>query len=45
VIPIPGTKRVSYLEENTAAAEVELSVDALEELDALPQPEQPRYAV
>jgi aryl-alcohol dehydrogenase-like predicted oxidoreductase len=45
VIPIPGTKRLSYLEENTAAAEVELSVDALEELDALPQPEQPRYAV
>jgi len=25
VVPIPGTKRVSYLEENLAAAEVELS--------------------
>ena len=44
VIPIPGTKRLSYLEENTAAAEVELPADALEELDALPMPEQPRYA-
>ena len=25
IVPIPGTKRVSYLEENLAAAEVELS--------------------
>jgi aryl-alcohol dehydrogenase-like predicted oxidoreductase len=24
-VPIPGTKRVSYLEENLAAADVELS--------------------
>ena len=25
IVPIPGTKRVSYLEQNLAAAEVELS--------------------
>jgi aryl-alcohol dehydrogenase-like predicted oxidoreductase len=34
VVPIPGTKRVAYLEENLAAAEVELS-DA--EADAIAQ--------
>ena len=27
VVPIPGTKRVPYLEENLAAADVELSED------------------
>lgn len=27
IVPIPGTKRVSYLEENLAAAEVQLSDD------------------
>jgi len=43
VIPIPGTKRLTYLEENAAAAEVELSRSDLAELDALPVPAQPRY--
>jgi aryl-alcohol dehydrogenase-like predicted oxidoreductase len=43
VVPIPGTKRLVYLEENAAAAEIELSAADLEELDALPTPEQPRY--
>ncbi len=33
VVPIPGTKRVSYLEENTAAAELELTTDDLARLD------------
>jgi aryl-alcohol dehydrogenase-like predicted oxidoreductase len=33
VVPIPGTKRVSYLEENAAAADVELSQDDLRRLD------------
>jgi aryl-alcohol dehydrogenase-like predicted oxidoreductase len=33
VAPIPGTKRVKYLEENVAAANVELSDDQLRELD------------
>ncbi|HEY1655788.1 MAG TPA: aldo/keto reductase [Candidatus Tumulicola sp.] len=32
VVPIPGTKRVAYLEENAAAADVELSHEDLEEL-------------
>jgi aryl-alcohol dehydrogenase-like predicted oxidoreductase len=31
--PIPGTKRVRYLEENVAAAEIELSDEQLEALD------------
>lgn len=34
IVPIPGTKRVSYLEENLAAAEITLSA---EQLDALEQ--------
>jgi aryl-alcohol dehydrogenase-like predicted oxidoreductase len=33
VVPIPGTKRVSYLEENAAAADVELTEDDLRALD------------
>ncbi|GII04009.1 aldo/keto reductase [Planobispora takensis] len=34
VIPIPGTKRLRYLEENTAAADVELTGDQLAALEA-----------
>ena len=41
--PIPGTKRVRYLEENAAAADVELTADDLRELDAIPAPEGTRY--
>jgi aryl-alcohol dehydrogenase-like predicted oxidoreductase len=33
VVPIPGTKRVKYLEENVAAAEIELTEDDLRRLD------------
>ncbi len=33
VVPIPGTKRRRYLEENVAAADVELSDDDLQRLD------------
>ncbi len=33
VVPIPGTKRVSYLEENAAAADVVLSEEDLRRLD------------
>ena len=33
VVPIPGTKRVSYLEENAAAADVELTAEDLRRLD------------
>lgn len=43
VIPIPGTKRVRYLEENVAAAALMLSIDDLAELDAVPPPSAPRY--
>ncbi len=34
VVPIPGTKRTRYLEENVAAAEVELSTDDLDRLES-----------
>ena len=33
VVPIPGTKRVKYLEENAAAAQVRLSADELRRID------------
>jgi aryl-alcohol dehydrogenase-like predicted oxidoreductase len=33
VVPIPGTKRVQYLEENAAAANITLSADRLAALD------------
>jgi aryl-alcohol dehydrogenase-like predicted oxidoreductase len=33
VVPIPGTKRVTYLEENAAAASVELTKEDLARLD------------
>jgi aryl-alcohol dehydrogenase-like predicted oxidoreductase len=35
VVPIPGTKRVTYLEENVAAVGVELSPDESAELDSI----------
>jgi aryl-alcohol dehydrogenase-like predicted oxidoreductase len=35
IVPIPGTKRVRYLEENVGAAGVQLEPDDLRELDAL----------
>jgi aryl-alcohol dehydrogenase-like predicted oxidoreductase len=35
VVPIPGTKRISYLEENAAAADVTLSDDELRQLDEI----------
>ncbi|WP_102960918.1 aldo/keto reductase [Mangrovicella endophytica] len=34
IVPIPGTKRIPYLEENIAAADVELSPDELAEIEA-----------
>ncbi|MFB9628952.1 hypothetical protein [Nonomuraea helvata] len=36
IAPIPGTKRVSRLEENAAADDVELTVEQLAKLDSLP---------
>jgi aryl-alcohol dehydrogenase-like predicted oxidoreductase len=35
VVPIPGTKRRTYLEENLAACDIELSEDDLKRLDDL----------
>jgi aryl-alcohol dehydrogenase-like predicted oxidoreductase len=35
IVPIPGTKRVSYLEENVAAADVPLSEDDLARLEEI----------
>lgn len=43
VVPIPGTRRRSRLEENAAAVGVRLTADDLAELDALPAPAGTRY--
>jgi aryl-alcohol dehydrogenase-like predicted oxidoreductase len=44
VVPIPGTKRRTYLEENAASVDVELTAAELEELDALGEGAGDRYA-
>ncbi len=44
IVPIPGTKRVAYLEENLAAAEIELSDAEAEQIaQALPAAAGTRY--
>ena len=43
VVPIPGTKKLRYLEENATAAELRLGADDLAELDSLPDPVGARY--
>lgn len=43
VVPIPGTRRVSRLEENAGAASVVLDADALTALDSMPAPIGARY--
>ena len=35
IVPIPGTKRVAYLEENAAAVDVELTEEDLQRLDEI----------
>ncbi len=35
IVPIPGTKRLKYLEENMAAAAIQLSESELNEIDAI----------
>ena len=32
IVPIPGTKRRKYLEENVAAADIELTADDLKQI-------------
>ena len=44
IVPIPGTKRVSYLEENIAAADLQLGREHLETLDELYETSGDRYA-
>jgi aryl-alcohol dehydrogenase-like predicted oxidoreductase len=44
VAPIPGTKRVKYLEQNVAALNVELDATDMKELDAIPETSGRRYA-
>jgi aryl-alcohol dehydrogenase-like predicted oxidoreductase len=44
VVPIPGTKRRKYLEENAAAVNVELTRDDLDRIDAeVPEAAGARY--
>jgi aryl-alcohol dehydrogenase-like predicted oxidoreductase len=44
IVPIPGTKRVSYLEENLAAADVRLSDEEVQRIaDAIPPAAGDRY--
>ena len=44
VVPIPGTKRRKYLEQNAAAVDVELTAEDLARIDAeLPTPAGERY--
>ena len=43
IVPIPGTKRRSRLEENAAAATLSLTAEDLAELDAMPAPVGSRY--
>ena len=44
IVPIPGTKRRTYLEENVGALEVELSAQDLRRIDdALPETAGDRY--
>ena len=46
IVPIPGTKRRQYLEENVGAANVQLSTAEMQQLDATLRPEAvagPRY--
>jgi aryl-alcohol dehydrogenase-like predicted oxidoreductase len=44
IVPIPGTKRVSYLEENLAAAEIELTEEEVRQIaEAVPAAAGERY--
>lgn len=43
VVPIPGTKRRRYVEENVAASTLVLTREDLAELESVPPPTAPRY--
>jgi len=38
IVPIPGTKKVKYLEENAAAVEINFSADELEKINEIAPP-------
>src|SRR3979411_3286823 len=44
IVPIPGAKRVSHLEEDAAADNLDLRDDQLARLGAIPRPIGARYA-
>jgi aryl-alcohol dehydrogenase-like predicted oxidoreductase len=44
VVPIPGTRRRTYLEQNAAASDLELTADDLAALDAIGEAAGDRYA-
>jgi aryl-alcohol dehydrogenase-like predicted oxidoreductase len=39
VLPIPGTRRITYLEQNSAATDIELSADEMAQLDLMFAPD------
>jgi aryl-alcohol dehydrogenase-like predicted oxidoreductase len=44
IVPIPGTKRRRYLEENVAAVDIDLTDEEMERIEAaLPEPAGQRY--
>ena len=43
MVPIPGTKRRKWLEENAAAVNIELTAQDLADIAALPRPTESRY--
>ncbi len=43
VVPIPGTKRPRWIEQNAAAVDVDLTSDDLAQIDGLPASAAPRY--
>lgn len=44
IVPIPGTKRRTYLEENVAAASITLTPQEMQQLDAITSVAGPRYS-
>lgn len=44
IVPIPGTKRIEYLEDNLGADRLTLGTDQLAKLNSLPAPSGERYA-
>ena len=43
MVPIPGTKRRKWLEENAAATDIKLNAQDLADIAALPKPTESRY--